>query len=245
MGAGWDDALIDLYRSQRLPLLRLAVLPADDPGTAEDVVQDAFVALQRRWRAVDPAAAAGYLRTSVVNGVRTLYRRRSVARRHLHAVRSGRTRRRLISRCCSPRSSGTSSRALRTLPRRQREVLVLRYWSELSEAEIADALGVARGTVKSTASRGLQRSCRSIWETAVSDDLERLVTRYARTPTWWTRRTTTAFRRRAPCPGRPLRRWRGAILVAAAAAAVVTGSLVVPRLSAIRGSRSAAGSATG
>ncbi|MCW2702779.1 MAG: subfamily polymerase sigma-24 factor [Blastococcus sp.] len=152
--AGWDDALVDLYRAQRLPLLRLAVLLTDDPGTAEDVVQDAFLALQRRWHAVDPAAAAGYLRTSVVNGVRTLYRRSRVARRHLHAV--------------GPEESPSADLAvlltedhrevvegLRTLPRRQREVLVLRYWSELSEAEIATALGIARGTVKSSASRGL------------------------------------------------------------------------------------------
>jgi RNA polymerase sigma-70 factor (sigma-E family) len=151
----WDAALVDLYRAQRLPLLRLAVLLTDDPATAEDVVQDAFLALQRRWHAVDPAAAAGYLRTSVVNGVRTLYRRSRVARRHLHVA--------------GPEDDVPSAdlavllteehrevvEALRTLPRRQREVLVLRYWSELSEAEIAAALGVARGTVKSSASRGL------------------------------------------------------------------------------------------
>jgi RNA polymerase sigma-70 factor (sigma-E family) len=154
VGPEWDAALIDLYRAQRLPLLRLAVLLTDDTGTAEDVVQDAFLALQRRWHAVDPAAAAGYLRTSVVNGVRTLYRRRSVARRHLHlagpedvpsadlAVLLTEDQREVVE-------------ALRTLPRRQREVLVLRYWSELSEAEIAAALGIARGTVKSSASRGL------------------------------------------------------------------------------------------
>src|SRR4051794_41643189 len=79
VGAEWDDALIDLYRAQRLPLLRLAVLLTDDPGVAEDVVQDAFVALQRRWHAVDPAAAAGYLPTSVLNGVRTLDRRMGLA----------------------------------------------------------------------------------------------------------------------------------------------------------------------
>ena len=154
VGTGWDDALIDLYRAQRLPLLRLAVLLTDDRSTAEDVVQDAFLALHRRWHAVDPPAAASYLRTSVVNGVRTLYRRRGVARRHLSAV---------------PAEDGPPAdlallltenqrevvEALRTLPRRQREVLVLRYWSELSEAEIADALGIARGTVKSSAARGL------------------------------------------------------------------------------------------
>ena len=150
----WDDALVDLYRAQRLPLLRLAVLLTDDRGTAEDVVQDAFLALQRRWHAVDPAAAAGYLRTSVVNGVRTLYRRRGVARRHLHAVRSEEVPSADFAVLLTEDQREVVT-ALRTLPRRQREVLVLRYWSELSEAEIADALGVARGTVKSSASRGL------------------------------------------------------------------------------------------
>jgi RNA polymerase sigma-70 factor (sigma-E family) len=150
----WNGALVGLYRSHRLGLLRLAMLLTDDRATAEDVVQDAFLALQRRWAAVDPAAAAGYLRTSVVNGARSLHRRHRVARRHLQrvvpedapaadlAVLLGDEHRQVID-------------ALRTLPRRQREVLVLRYWSELSEAEIAAALGVARGTVKSSASRAL------------------------------------------------------------------------------------------
>jgi RNA polymerase sigma-70 factor (sigma-E family) len=150
----WDGALIDLYRAQRLPMLRLAVLLTDDPATAEDVVQDAFLALQRRWHAVDPAAATGYLRTSVVNGVRTLYRRRGVARRHLHAVRSEDVPSADLAVLLTEEQREVVE-ALRTLPRRQREVLVLRYWSELSEAEIAAALGVAKGTVKSSASRGL------------------------------------------------------------------------------------------
>src|SRR5215207_9678637 len=86
VGSEWDAALIDLYRAQRLPLLRLAVLLTDDRGVAEDVVQDAFLALQRRWHAVDPLAAAGYLRVSVVNGARSLLRRRRVARRHLRVA---------------------------------------------------------------------------------------------------------------------------------------------------------------
>ena len=154
VGAEWDDALVDLYRAQRLPLLRLAVLLTDDRATAEDVVQDAFVALQRRWHAVDPAAAAGYLRTSVVNGVRSLHRRRVVARRHLHAVGQDDVPPADLALLLTEDQREVIE-ALRTLPRRQREVLVLRYWSELSEAEIADALGVARGTVKSSAARGL------------------------------------------------------------------------------------------
>jgi RNA polymerase sigma-70 factor (sigma-E family) len=154
VGVEWDAALIDLYRAQRLPLLRLAVLLTDDPATAEDVVQDAFLALQRRWHAVDPAAAAGYLRTSVVNGVRTLYRRSRVARRHLHAAGPEDVPPADLAVLLTEEQREVVE-ALRTLPRRQREVLVLRYWSELSEAEIASALGIARGTVKSSASRGL------------------------------------------------------------------------------------------
>ncbi|TFV86015.1 SigE family RNA polymerase sigma factor [Blastococcus sp. CT_GayMR16] len=154
IGAEWDGALIDLYRAQRPPLLRLAVLLTDDAGTAEDVVQDAFLALQRRWHAVDPAAAVGYLRTSVVNGVRTLYRRRRVARRHLHTAGPEDVPSADLAVLLTEEHREVVE-ALRTLPRRQREVLVLRYWSELSEAEIAAALGIARGTVKSSASRGL------------------------------------------------------------------------------------------
>jgi RNA polymerase sigma-70 factor (sigma-E family) len=150
----WDDALVGLYRSQRLPLLRLAVLLTDDSAVAEDVVQDAFVALQRRWHAVDPAAAPGYLRTSVVNGARSLHRRRSVARRYAWLGDLGQAPPVDLAVLLADEHREVV-RALRRLPRRQREVLVLRYWSELSEAEIAEALGVARGTVKSSASRGL------------------------------------------------------------------------------------------
>jgi RNA polymerase sigma-70 factor (sigma-E family) len=150
----WDDALVELYRSQRLPLLRLAVLLTEDGGVAEDVVQDAFVALRRRWHAVDPAAAAGYLRTSVVNAARSVHRRRSVARRYAWVGQS-RDEPPADLAVLLAEEHREVVEALRRLPQRQREVLVLRYWSELSEAEIAEALGVARGTVKSSASRGL------------------------------------------------------------------------------------------
>jgi len=150
----WDDALVALYRVHRLPLLRLAVLLTDDRSVAEDVVQDAFVALQRRWSAVDPAAAAGYLRTSVVNGARSVHRRRLVARRYAWVGDLGEGPPADLAALLADEHREVVE-ALRRLPRRQREVLVLRYWSELSEAEIAEALGVARGTVKSSASRGL------------------------------------------------------------------------------------------
>jgi RNA polymerase sigma-70 factor (sigma-E family) len=153
-GPEWDPALVDLYRSQRLGLLRLAVLLVDDRTLAEDVVQDAFLGLQRRWHAVDPAAAAGYLRTSVVNGARSQLRRRGVARRHLRVAEPDEAPPADLSVLLTEEHREVVE-AMRKLPRRQREVLVLRYWSELSEAEIAAALGVARGTVKSSASRAL------------------------------------------------------------------------------------------
>jgi RNA polymerase sigma-70 factor (sigma-E family) len=146
-----------LYATRWHQMVRLAVLLVDDVAVAEDVVQDAFVALHRhqaRLRNTD--AASDYLRTSVVNGARSELRKRAVWRRHLVSL--------------SPRLESAESadrpvivaaehadliRALRRLPRRQREVLVLRYWSHLSEADIARTLGVSPGTVKSTASRGL------------------------------------------------------------------------------------------
>ena len=152
--AEWDGALLGLYASQRPALVRLAVLLVDDKAAAEDVVQDAFLALQRRWHAVDPRAAAGYLRTSVVNGARSLHRRRLVARRYAWLGDLGEAPSADLAALLADEHREVLA-ALRRLPRRQREVLVLRYWSELSEAEIAEVLGVARGTVKSSASRGL------------------------------------------------------------------------------------------
>ncbi|MEU5537319.1 SigE family RNA polymerase sigma factor [Streptomyces sp. NPDC020362] len=145
----------ELYHHRRLSLVRLAVLLVDDLPTAEDVVQDAFTALFRRHghrlgSLDDPEA---YLRTSVVNAARSVLRRRRTVRAHTpereqhvpapeEDVLLHEDHREVLA-------------ALRTLTSRQREVLVLRYWSHLSEAEIAATLGLSRGTVKSTASRAL------------------------------------------------------------------------------------------
>ncbi|MFR9787448.1 RNA polymerase sigma factor [Streptomyces sp. MB22_4] len=145
----------ELYHHRRLPLVRLAVLLVDDLPTAEDVVQDAFTALFRRHghRLASLDDPEAYLRTSVVNAARSVLRRRRTARAHTpdpegHApapeedVLLHEEHREVLA-------------ALRTLTRRQREVLVLRYWSHLTEAEIAATLGLSRGAVKSTASRAL------------------------------------------------------------------------------------------
>jgi len=145
----------DLYHSRRLNLVRLAIFLVDDLHTAEDVVQDAFAAVYRRHGAdlSDLDTAGAYLHTAVVNAARSVLRRRQTARAYVppepgygppaeEHVLLAEEHRQVID-------------ALQRLTARQREVLVLRYWSDLSEVQIAETLGLSRGTVKSTASRAL------------------------------------------------------------------------------------------
>ncbi|MEU7526181.1 SigE family RNA polymerase sigma factor [Saccharothrix sp. NPDC042600] len=146
--------LEDLYRQHRMRLVRLALLLVDEPSTAEDVVQEAFTGLYRNWsRLRDAQAAVGYLRTAVVNGSRSVLRRRKTARDytppHVANARSAESLAMLTA------EHQAVVKALSQLPPRQREVLVLRYYGDLSEAEIAEATGISKGTVKSTASRAL------------------------------------------------------------------------------------------
>ena len=146
--------LEDLYRGHRMRFVRLAILLVDDPATAEDVVQEAFAGLHRHWGGLrDAAAAVAYLRTAVVNGSRSVLRRRKTARDYSppHAVNA----RSAESLAMLTAEHQAVVGALAKLPDRQREVLVLRYYGGLSEAEIAEATGISRGTVKSTASRAL------------------------------------------------------------------------------------------
>lgn len=147
-----DEALEQLYAAHWRQLVRLSVLLVRDLGTAEEVVQDAFVAVHGRWgRLRDPDRALAYLRQSVVNRSRSALRHRAVVTRH--AQRGG-------DRGGAPDEAGRADQraavldALRALPERQREVLALRYYLDLAEADIADALGISRGAVKSHASRG-------------------------------------------------------------------------------------------
>lgn len=144
------DRLARLYDEHRVALVRLALLLVDDLPTAEDVVHDAFARMLGRQ--VHPAAASGYVRTAVVNGARSTLRRRRTARDHV-APRG------LDSDPADLAVLAEEHRevlaALRRLPGRQREVLVLRYYAGLSEAEIAATTGISRGAVKSTAHRAL------------------------------------------------------------------------------------------
>jgi RNA polymerase sigma-70 factor (sigma-E family) len=146
--------LTELYDARRLGLVRLALLLVDDLPTAEDVVQDAFTAIYRRHgQALDGVEnVGGYLHTAVVNAARSVLRKRRTVRAAPPGVEYSVP---ADERMLLAEEHREVLDALRTLPTRQREVLVLRYWSELTEAQIADVLSISRGTVKSTASRAL------------------------------------------------------------------------------------------
>jgi RNA polymerase sigma-70 factor (sigma-E family) len=150
-----EAAVTALYEAHALGLIRLAVVMLGDRASAEDVVQDAFCGLYRRFGSLEqPDRALQYVRSGVLNGCRTQLRtRRRSARRGLLApaatvpsaeqdVLLGEEHHEVIS-------------ALRRLPDRQREVLVLRYFLELTDPEIARSMGISPGTVRSTKSRAL------------------------------------------------------------------------------------------
>ena len=157
MASRGDETLEDLYAAHFRGLVRLAMLLVADVGTAEEVVQDAFVAMHRRWSSLrEPDKALAYLRQSVVNGARSSLRRRGVRERHAALVRveegvlPGADEHALVAE----RRAAVLD-AMQTLSARQREVLALRYYLDLSEAEIARTLGISQGAVKSHASRGV------------------------------------------------------------------------------------------
>lgn len=146
-------ALAILFTQHYPQLLRTALLLLGDRAAAEDVVQEAYIRVDRVLRRQDMTVGAGYLQRTVLNLARSDLRRRVVALRH--APRP------------MPDTAGADVgafalidadnllAALRTLPRRQREVVVLRYANDMSEADVAALLGISTGAVKAYASRGL------------------------------------------------------------------------------------------
>lgn len=150
-----DDALEVLYVAHWDRLVRLSVLLVHDQGLAEELVQDAFVEVHRRWdRLVDPTRAPAYLRRAVVNRSRSALRHRGVVQRHLLRQRADDVAAPADAPVLEQDRRRAVLEALQRLPRRQREVLALRHYLELSEGEIAETLGISRGSVKAHASRG-------------------------------------------------------------------------------------------
>jgi RNA polymerase sigma-70 factor (sigma-E family) len=159
------DAVTALYKVHAVGLIRLAVVMLGDRPAAEDVVQEAFCGLYRRWEHLaDTGKALGYVRSSVLNGCRSELRGRIKDERRAsrdsavveaasaeYAVLIGEEHREILA-------------ALRRLPTRQREALVLRFYLDLPEPEIARSMGISKGTVKSTTSRALAALARLLEE---------------------------------------------------------------------------------
>jgi RNA polymerase sigma-70 factor (sigma-E family) len=148
-----DSVVTTLYRAHYRSLVRLAALLAQDIATAEEIVQDSFVAVHAaRAGLPDSDQALAYLRRTVVS------RCRSARRRQPPPARSARPSQ-------GQPSSGSSAAtllehsamvaALRGLPPRQREALVLRYYGDLSEAQVAVAMGISKGAVKTHTARAM------------------------------------------------------------------------------------------
>ena len=148
------DLLTETYQTHYTSLLRLAALLLDDLSSCEDVVQESFIRVHAaRSRVREPEKLLAYLRQTVVNLSRSTLRRRIIGLR-------------LLPKPMPDAASAEEGaydvlerdalvRALRGLQRRQREVLVLRYYSDMTEAQVAAALGLSIGSVKAYGSRGI------------------------------------------------------------------------------------------
>lgn len=149
-----DELQFAEFVSARMPaVLRWAHLLTGDRGRAEDLVQHAFAATYRHWRRIDPERAEAYVRRAVLNAHLSWWRR---------GWRAEQSMGELPERPGPDRTGDVDERdamwtALAALPPRQRAVLVLRYYEDLPEAEIARVLDIAPGTVKSQAAKGLAR----------------------------------------------------------------------------------------
>jgi len=162
--AEWDaeQAVTAMYSTHYRSLVRLAALLVRDVATAEEVVQDSFIAMHGAWRRLrDNDKALSYLRQSVVNRSRSVLRHRVVVDRNAPKPAPDMPSAEQGALTLLERTAVVS--ALRSLPPRQREALVLRYYGDLSEAQIATAMGISRGAVKSHTARAIA-SLRAVLE---------------------------------------------------------------------------------
>jgi RNA polymerase sigma-70 factor (sigma-E family) len=160
----WDaaEAVTEIYTAQYKQLVRLALLLVRDVQTAEEVVQDAFESMHKAWRRLhDPEKALSYLRQTVVNRSRSVLRHRKVV--DLHAPKPAPDEPSAEHGAMALIERTAVIAALSLLPVRQREAVVLRYYADLSEADIAQAMGISRGAVKSHTARAMA-ALRSILE---------------------------------------------------------------------------------
>jgi RNA polymerase sigma-70 factor (sigma-E family) len=149
-----DLAVIELYTMQYKALVRLAAMLVRDTQTAEEVVQEAFIAMHDGWhRLKDAEKALAYLRQAVVNRSRSVLRHRMVVEKNAPKPPPDMPSAEHGAMALFERTAVIA--ALRGLPDRQREALVLRYYGDLSEAQIAAAMRISRGAVKSHTARAM------------------------------------------------------------------------------------------
>ncbi|HEY3879487.1 MAG TPA: SigE family RNA polymerase sigma factor [Trebonia sp.] len=154
--AAWDasDVVTEIYIGHYNSLVRLALLLVRDVQTAEEVVQDAFEAMHLAWnRLRDQEKALSYLRQTVVNRSRSVLRHRKVVDLHQPKAAPDEPSAEHAAMTLIDRSAVVA--ALGLLPVRQREAVVLRYYADLSEADIAQAMGISKGAVKSHTARAM------------------------------------------------------------------------------------------
>jgi RNA polymerase sigma-70 factor (sigma-E family) len=154
LGRDADWAVAELYSEHYWPLVRMAVLLVRDIPTAEDVVQDSFVAVHDGWeRLRDGERALAYLRRAVLNRARSVLRHRAVVDKHAEMLSPD--MRSAEDGALAELERSAVVAALSKLTGRQREAIVLRYYAEFSEAEVAAAMGISCGAVKSHTARGM------------------------------------------------------------------------------------------
>jgi RNA polymerase sigma-70 factor (sigma-E family) len=150
-------AVAALYQANALSMIRMAHVVLGDRGAAEDVVQDAFCGLYRRWGHLsDHDKALSYIRSSVLNGCRSALRKNRPELSPEPSSRAERSRQPPGEDAVIDEDERvTMMAALRKLPHRQREVLVLRFYLDLTDQEIAAEMGIGASTVRSAATRAL------------------------------------------------------------------------------------------
>ena len=154
MGWSADRAVTELYSLHYRALVRLAALLVRDVQTAEEVVQDSFVAMHGGWQRLrDAEKALAYLRQAVVNRSRSVLRHRTVVDKNMQKAPPDMPSAEHGAFILLERSAVVA--ALRGLPDRQREAVALRYCLDMPVDEVAKAMGISQGTVKSATSRGI------------------------------------------------------------------------------------------
>src|SRR5258707_520811 len=157
-----DQAIIAMYTTEYRSLVRMSAVLVGDVCTAEEVVQECFIAMYGAWRRLrDVDKAVNYLRRSVVNRSRSVLRRRMVAERHApkHEPDMPSAEQGAITQL----ERTAVLVALRSLSARQREAVMLRYYLDLSEQQVASAMKISRGAVKSHTARA-KAALRSVLE---------------------------------------------------------------------------------